>query len=243
MGLLRVGTARGDAPPMSTEPFSLPRHDTPVARLRAVGPDALHDTELLALVLDTGGDRHTERARTLLATHEGLRGVARAGLGSLAQLLGERRAARVVAAFELSRRAQSVPLARHAPYRSSRDVVRAYGPRLADAVEERVLAVVLDARQRPVAERVLAYGSAGACPVSARQVFALAVREGGTGVLLVHNHPSGDPTPSPDDMAFTRQIARAGALLDVPLLDHVIVARDGSFSFLDAGILGTEPQP
>ncbi len=213
--------------------------DSPHARLRRVGIDALSDTELLALVLGTGKPSSNEltSARTLLAAHEGLRGVSRTGLGVLARDVGERRAARVLAAVEIARRAGAVPLARSAPYRSSRDVVRAYGPRLLDAAEESVLAVVLDARQRPVAERVVARGSASACPVNPRQVFALAVREGGAGVVLVHNHPSGDPTPSTEDITFTRMVSEAGRLLDLPLVDHVIVAREGSFSFLDAGLL------
>ncbi len=139
--------------------------------------------------------------------------------------------------MELARRAIARPLARAVPYRSSRDVIRAYGPRLLDAAEERVLAVVLDAKRRPVAERSLAWGSVGSAAVAPRQVFALAVREGASAVILVHNHPSGDPTPSPEDIAFTRRVGHAGTLLEVELLDHVIVAREGSFSFLDAGMI------
>jgi DNA repair protein RadC len=213
--------------------------DAPEARLRRLGVEALSDTELLAMVLGAARPSNTNlsAARALLHTHDGLRGVARAGVGALSRELGDRRAVRVIAAVEIARRAAAVPLTRGVPYRSSRDVVRAFGPRLVDSPDELVIAVVLDARQRPVAERVLARGSASACAVGARQIFALAVREGGAGVLLVHNHPSGDPTPSGEDIEFTRNVIAAGRVLELPIVDHVIVAREGSFSFLDAGIL------
>ncbi len=220
--------------------------DAPDTRLRRVGFDARSDAELLAIVLGTGraSPHWLDTARTLLGAHDGLRGVTRAGVGALSRDIGDRKAARVVAAVEVARRASAVPLTRTTPYRSSRDVVRAFGPRLVDSPDEVVLAVVLDARQRPVAERVLARGSANACAVGSRQVFALAVREGGAGVLLVHNHPSGDPSPSGDDIEFTRTVIAAGRVLELPVVDHVIVAREGSFSFLDAGLLErAEGQP
>jgi len=207
--------------------------ELPSARLRAVAVDLMSDTEVLALLL--GDD--APLARSLLSAHDGVRGVARLGRGELARDVGDRRAARLVAAMELARRAAARPLARAVPFRSSRDVVRAWGPRLVDAADERVLAVLLDAKRRPVAERLLAWGSVGSAPLAPRQVFALAVREGASAIVLVHNHPSGDPAPSPEDIAFTRRVAHAGGLLEVELLDHVIVGREGSFSFLDAGMI------
>ncbi len=213
--------------------------DAPDARLRRAGAEALSDAELLSIVMSGGRPTGTtlSAARSLLRAHDGIRGVTRAGLGGLSDSIGERRATRVIAAVEVARRASAVALTRAIPYRSSRDVVRAFGPRFADSPDEVVIAVILDARQRPVAERVLARGSASACAVGARQVFALAVREAGVGVLLVHNHPSGDPTPSVEDIEFTRNVIAAGRLLELPIVDHVIVAREGSFSFLDAGLL------
>jgi DNA repair protein RadC len=212
--------------------------DSPSVRLRRVGVEALSDAELLEMVL--GFSRSTvdhDAARALLSAHNGLRGVARAGFGAVAREVGERRAARLVAALEMARRIAASALVRGVSYQSSRDIVRAYGPRLVDASEESVLAIVFDPRQRPIAERVIARGTATSCIVAARQVFALAVREGGAGVVLVHNHPSGDPTPSQEDMVFTHNVSEAGRLLELPLIDHVIVAREGSFSFLDAGLL------
>ena len=84
---------------------------------------------------------------------------------------------------------------------------------------------------------VLANGTPAGVALGVREVFALAVREGGASMVLVHNHPSGDPTPSPEDAEFTRRVAEVGAAIELPLLDHVILGRDGAFSFLDAGLL------
>jgi DNA repair protein RadC len=219
--------------------------DLPRERLRRHGVDALSDAELLALVLGTGRPHEPvlTLATRLLGEHGGARGLLRAGPGDLAPVLGFARAARLIGATELARRALSTPLDPRVPYTSSRDVVLAFAPRLADRVDECVYAVVLDARQRPVAERQLAVGGPASCTVGVREVFALAVREGGAAVLLIHNHPSGDPTPSTEDMQLTAALVDAGRALGLPFLDHVIVAREGSFSFLDAGLLRAGPPP
>ncbi|MFO0629406.1 MAG: JAB domain-containing protein [Polyangiales bacterium] len=213
--------------------------ELPLRRARRLGLDALSDAELLTLALGRGRGPAgaDDLARRLLRDHGGLRGITRSGWGALAQDLGEGRAARLGATLEIARRARAQPLQRAPSFSSSRDVLRAFGPRLIDAAEEMVLAVILDARQRPLAERVLGRGSATACALGPRELFALAVREGGAAVVLVHNHPSGDPLPSEDDILLTRSLLQAGRLLDLPLIDHVIVGREGTFSFLDAGML------
>ncbi len=221
--------------------YDLTRHsdDHPFTRMRRLGFDALSDAEVLALAV--GGGREAggalPEALELLAAHGGVRGVARAGFGLLAPTLGERRTARVLAAFELSRRSRAVPLPPGLSCPTSADIVRAYGPRLNDAVEERVEALVLDARQRVVAARTLAQGPTCAVAVGMREVFALVVREGGEGVVVLHNHPSGDPRPSEADLRFTRGLWEAARCLDMELIDHIVVAREGYFSFRDSGLL------
>lgn len=217
----------------------IPDHERPRERMRRLGVEALAEAELLALILGTGRPNEPVEALSarLLGDYGGARGLLHAGAGELAEALGFARAARLSGALELARRALATPLDARTPYGSSRDVVRAYAPRLADSVDEHVIAVVLDARHRAVAERRIATGGPASCGVSLRDVFALAIREGGVSVLLVHNHPSGDPAPSREDLELTAALVRAGQALDLPVLDHVIVARDGSFSFLDAGLL------
>jgi DNA repair protein RadC len=230
---------------MSFDPPALPPSELPRERLRRLGIEALSDAELLALVLGSARNEEPalELATHLLGTYGGARGLLRTGVGAIAHEVGFARAARLAGATELSRRALATPLDARAPFTSSRDVVNAFGPRLIDRVDECVYAVLLDARQRPLAERQLASGGPSSCPIGVREVFALAVREGGAAVLLVHNHPSGDPTPSTEDLQLTAALADAGTALELPLLDHVIIAREGSFSFLDAGLLRTGAPP
>jgi DNA repair protein RadC len=214
--------------------------DEPSARVRARGPEALSEAELLGVLLEHGRTHSssTRFASRVLDAYGGARGLLRAGFGELALDLGARKALRLVAAIELSRRALCEPLHPANALRSSRDVLRAFDARLAELPDEVVLAVLLDVKQRPVAERMLARGGPSGCALAVRDVFAAAVREAAVGVVLVHNHPSGDPTPSEEDRAFTEALAKAGRTLGVPLVDHVIVARGRAFSFLDAGLLG-----
>jgi DNA repair protein RadC len=220
--------------------------EDPLNLLRRVGADATSDLDLLSLCLAPGGDPTDSRLRAakLLSHHGGLRGLVRAGPGALAEALGERRGLRLHAALELSRRALCEPMNRRAPYGNSRDVARAWRPRLADLPEECVVVVALDRRGRPMAERILAHGTPSACSVSARVVFTFGLREGATSLVLVHNHPSGDPVPSGDDVRFTERLATLGDTLELRIMDHVIVAREGTFSFLDAGLLAeVHPRP
>lgn len=212
-------------------------------RLREVGIASLSDTELVALVLGTGTAREPVSvlaARLIEATH-GLRGLSRLGPGALATCsgIGESKAARLVAALELGRRAAitTEPALRIA---ESSDVVSWAGPRIAYAEVEHFLALVLDARQRVIAVATLGRGTLASCPVSPADAFRAILREAAAAVVFVHNHPSGDPAPSEEDVALTTRLVAAGQLLGVKVLDHVIVARASHFSFLDAGCLEPE---
>ncbi len=211
----------------------------PLLRHRRVSLDALSDAEVLRLALGRGRGGLTADAlgRHLLASHDGVRGLVRTALGPLSLDLGEHRAARLIASWELVQRARRVAPPRRMAFTSSRDVVRCWSARMVELPDECVLALVLDVKQRLIAERVLAHGTPAGVALGVREVFALALREGGASMVLVHNHPSGDPTPSPEDAEFTRRVAEAGAAIELPLLDHVILGRDGAFSFLDAGLL------
>jgi DNA repair protein RadC len=151
--------------------------------------------------------------------------------------IGPSKAARLVASFELGRRAASRPMTKRSPIRSSRDIVAALTPLLADSEVERFLAIPADARNRPIGRIELAKGGLHACPVSPADAFRSLLRAAASGVVFVHNHPSGDPSPSPEDIALTDRLERAGELVGVRVLAHVILAREGSFSFADAGLL------
>jgi DNA repair protein RadC len=216
-------------------------HDGPRERLAREGAAALSDVELLALLLGTGAKELPvlELARRILSESGGLKRLSRRGLGELAAELGlgPTKAGRLIAAFELGRREAARPPDRRARLTSSRDVVSWLGPRFAEAEVEHFVVVPVDARHRPMGLLEIGRGGMTSCSVSPADVYRRLLREAAPAVIFVHNHPSGAPDPSPDDLALTERLTLAGELLGVQVLDHVILAREGHFSFLDAGLL------
>jgi len=214
-------------------------YERPRERLARSGAAALSDTELLALVLGTGhpslGDAKA-LARTLLARFHDLRGVLGAGGAELtsARGVGEARAARLLAVAELARRVASESLEPGATITSSSVVYDHFGPLLADAKRELFYALLLDTKNRVISKVRVSEGSLGASLVHPREAFRPAIREAAAAVLFLHNHPSGDPTPSGEDRRVTERLRQVGDLLGIPVLDHVIVGRRSYYSFSDA---------
>jgi DNA repair protein RadC len=166
-----------------------------------------------------------------------------AGTASPAELraragLSPRAAARLAAAFALGRRAAAEPLRKGLLFRSSRDIFERYHPLLRDARRERFYAVLLDAKNRVLREERISEGSLTASLVHPREVFAVAIRESAGGLVVVHNHPSGDPEPSPEDLEVTKRLCAVGELVGIRVLDHVVVGDGAYVSFLDRGWIG-----
>ena len=151
--------------------------------------------------------------------------------------IGASKASRLVGAVELGKRCLTRPLAKGKPLLNSRDVDAALRPRLAREPIEHFIALPLDARNRPVAEIRVARGGVTGCGVQPADVFRGLIRCGAVSVILVHNHPSGNPEPSDDDIALTRRLVWAGAAIGILVLDHVIIGDEGFYSFVDAGLL------
>jgi DNA repair protein RadC len=213
--------------------------DRPRERLARLGGEALSDAELLALLLRTGG-RGADAlgvASAMLAERGGLLGVARSLPGELAAHagIGRAKAASLAAALEVGRRVAARTLREGDALRSPADVHRAYHPRLRDALHERFVVVLLDGRHRVLRDVTVSQGTLTASLVHPREVLRPAIRESAAAVILVHNHPSGDPTPSREDRLVTRRLARAGALLGVEVVDHVVVAERGYVSLRETG--------
>ena len=200
------------------------------ARETALGD--LTDGELLSLVLGTG------RLSAILDELGGIEALGRAGIGELAGLggLGEARAMRLAASFELGRR---VAVTRTAlPWLPDSRAVHAWARRrLGSLLHEELWILALDGQNRARAARRVAVGGIHGMMVSVRDPLRLALREGATGIVAVHNHPSGDPTPSVEDIRFTEQLAAAADVVGTPLIDHVIVAGERHRSMLDDGLL------
>lgn len=209
----------------------MPHRDRPRERLRRLGPAALTDADLLVLLIGSGtGHASGPRvASALLARFETPVRLASADVSALESVAGVgcATAGRLAAAFELGRRAAVDVRPFGAPIRGPADVFRLVGPSLRDRPQEEFHTLLLNTRHRVVRSVPVTRGILDASLIHPREVFRLAVGEGAAGVILVHNHPSGDPTPSDEDRAVTRQLAEAGRILGIPVLDHVIVARSG----------------
>lgn len=220
----------------------LPSEERPRERLLRLGPAALTNEELVALLLRTGipGQSALDRARSLRATRGGLIGLAGA---TPEELCGERgigptRAAAIAAAIEIARRLPAETL-------SGRDLLNE--PRLvkdylrqaqADDSQERTGALYLNARNRLLKNDPEIYrGTLDRAVVEPREILRRALLGKAAAVILYHNHPSGDPTPSREDREFTRRLAAAAESVGVRLLDHIVVGREGCVSFRESGLL------
>jgi DNA repair protein RadC len=203
--------------------------------------------ELVALVLGTGTASRSvlEVAGALIDQFGGYRALSRAQVQELAAVhgVGLARAVRLHAAFELGRRALAVPEEHDRPVTGPADACAWLGPGLRGLVVEELHALYLDRRGRPLGRRMLTRGSDAFTVVDPRQVFRPAVALGAAGVVIAHNHPSGDPTPSPQDRDVTRRVAAAGRVLGVPLVDHLVIADDGVVSLAELGLLERWPAP
>jgi DNA repair protein RadC len=215
----------------------------PRERAIDVGLDALGDTDLVAIVLGTGqpGEPVSVLAASLVAEHGGVAGLGRAGMGELAARAGVGRAkgARLAAAIELGRRAAFASSRGPELEMPNARAVDAWArPRIAAMDHEELWLLALDGRNGLRAARRVASGGLHGLHVSARDPLRHALREGASGFVLVHNHPSGDPAPSDEDVTFSRALLQASTLVGTPLIDHVVVARRGFASMLEQGMLG-----
>jgi len=219
----------------------LPASERPRERLCWRGPEALADAELLALQLGSGtrGRDAVEVAREMLAQYGSLAGVAARVMGELARTrgVGPAKAARLVAAFELSRRLRARTPGTRVKLASPAEVYAAFGSLMEDLQREVFRVALLDAQNGLLRDLVISEGTLSASLVHPREVFKPAILEGAASIVLLHNHPSGDPTPSREDIRLTRQLAECARLLDFRLHDHVIVGRGAYVSLAERGMI------
>jgi DNA repair protein RadC len=208
-------------------------------RLLVEGGRACTDAELLGLLLDAGADTSAglALAHRLLGLSRGLAGLDRLDRGAAAAFgnLWPRRAAVVSAALELGRRAAGAPLAPGAPARDAAAVYAHFRGRLPQLDREVFYVLLLDGKNRVQGEARVSEGSLTAALVHPREVFGPAIRTGAAALILVHNHPSGDPTPSAEDTAITERLRQVGELVGIRVLDHLVIGRGRYTSMAEAG--------
>jgi len=215
-----------DEAPYRVRVAELPEHERPRERLAHLGPGALTTAELLAIVLRTGSAREDVLAvaSRLLAEHDGLRGIAGSDLPTLSSIhgLGPAKASTIAAVFELGRRAALEGEMLRPRVTGPDDIARLMQSSMEVLQQEEVRLLVLDTKHHVLAQPTLYRGSINASPARVAEVFREAVRRNAFAIALAHNHPSGDPAPSSDDVAFTAAVVEAGELLDVRVLDHLV---------------------
>jgi DNA repair protein RadC len=215
--------------------------DRPRERLAAAGAAALSHAELLAILLRVGtkGENAVRLAERLLAQWGGLPGLHRMSHADLCQVkgIGQAKAAQLMAAIELGRRiAVSTPDERPT-ISSPADAANLLMYQMSALEQEYLYVILLDTRNRVLGKPLEVYhGSLNTSLIRMGEVFREAVKANAAGLIVAHNHPSGDPSPSPEDVAVTRTLVEAGKLLDVEVLDHLVIGRQRFVSLKERGL-------
>jgi DNA repair protein RadC len=223
----------------------MPAAERPRERLAARGPAGLSAAELIALVWGSGsaGRSAVDLAEDALARHDGLTGLARATDVELETVpgIGEAKAAQLTAAFELGRRLLADWPSTRWTVRSPRDVADRLVLQMGRLEREELRVVLLNTKNVVLRVATVYQGNVSTSLVRIGELFRDAVRLNAAGIIVVHNHPSGDPSPSPDDLHLTAEALAAGRLLDIDLLDHLIVGHDAWVSLRDRGVSFDRP--
>lgn len=220
--------------------MDLHESDRPRERLASLGPQALSNAELIAILLRVGvkGESAVTVGQRLLHKFGGLTGLHRAPFADLTKQhgLGDAKAAQIKAAIELGRRLTLESPEERPTINSPADAAALVLYEMSALEQEHLRVMLLDRRNR-VLETVEVYkGSVNSSQVRVGELFKEAVRKNASAIIVVHNHPSGDPTPSPDDVAVTRAIVQAGKLLDVEVLDHLVIGQGRWISLKERGL-------
>ncbi len=218
----------------------LPAGERPRERLARVGEGALSTTELLAIILGTGvgGESVLDMASRLLSRYNGLPGLARASFAELRaeKGLGEAKTSQLKAALELGRRMLLASPEDRFIVRSPADVAQLLMAEMGHLEQEHFQVLYLDTRNRVLGSETVYVGSLNASHIRVGEVFRDAVKRNCAAIIVAHNHPSGDPTPSPEDVEVTRQLVAAGNLLDIEVLDHLIIGQQRFVSLRERGL-------
>jgi DNA repair protein RadC len=220
--------------------MDLHESDRPRERLAALGPQALTNAELIAILLRVGvkGESAVHVGQRLLTKFGGLTGLHRTPLADIKKQhgLGDAKAAQLKAAIELGRRLTLESPEERPSINSPADAAALVSYEMSALEQEHLRVILLDRRNR-VMETVEVYkGSVNSSQVRVGEIFKEAIRKNASALVVIHNHPSGDPTPSPDDVAVTRAIVQAGKLLDVDVLDHLVIGQGKWISLKERGL-------
>jgi len=218
----------------------LPEEERPRERLARLGPQSLSNAELLAILLRVGvkGENAVQVGQRLLQDFGGLTGLHRADFQDVVAKhgLGPAKAAQIKAAIELGNRLRLEAPDERPAVHSPADAAALVQYEMSALEQEEMRVILLDTRNRVLGIKQVYKGSTNSSQVRVNELFKDAIRVSAVSIVIIHNHPSGDPTPSPDDVAVTRAIVQAGKLLDIEVLDHLVIGRGRFVSLKDRGL-------
>jgi DNA repair protein RadC len=218
----------------------LAEDERPRERLAEAGPGALSKAELLAILLRVGvkGENSIQLGQRILDDLGGLAGIQRASLSQMCEIhgLGPAKAAQIKAAIELGTRLVREQTTENGPISSPDAAAELIQLEMQGLTQETLKVLLLDTRNRLITMETVYKGSLNVSLVRVGEIFKTAIQRNAASLILAHNHPSGDPTPSPDDVHLTAESIAAGRLLDIPVLDHLVIGHDAFVSLRDRGI-------
>jgi len=230
----------GSVPEFTYRISDLDQDERPRERLERLGAQALSNAELMAILLRVGrpGENAVQMGQRLLQAVGGISGLNQAAFDELCAqpYIGPAKAAQIKAAIELGRRLMLESPEERPAIHSPADAANLVQYEMSALEQEELRVILLDTRNRVLAVETIYRGSLNSSQVRVGEVFRTAIRRNSANLIVVHNHPSGDPTPSPDDVAVTRAIIQAGKLLDVEVLDHVVIGRGRFISLKERGL-------
>ena len=219
----------------------LPRQERPRERLQKFGPEALSAQELLALVIGRGIPKKSVMsiAQELLTRFGNVKAISQATIEELSQIkgIGLAKAAQIKACFELGKREDLEPEMINFDIKSPESVVKAIRASIKDKAKEHFKLILLNPRNKIIGISTISIGTLNASLVHPREVFKDAIVHSAASVVLAHNHPSGDPDPSEDDVTITKRLIEAGKILGIEVIDHIIITKNGFFSFKERGLI------
>ena len=217
----------------------LPRQERPRERLQKFGPEALSAQELLALIIGRGIPRKSVMsiAQELLAKFGNVKAISQASIEELSQIkgIGLAKAAQIKACFELGRREELEPELKNFDIKDPEAVVKAIRASIKDKAKEHFKLILLNPRNKIIGISTISIGTLNASLVHPREVFKDAIVHSAASVVLAHNHPSGDPEPSEDDITITKRLVEAGKILGIEVIDHIIIGKNDYYSFRAKG--------
>ncbi len=219
---------------------TLPVEERPREKLIKYGPKTLTNSELLAIILRTGSkNENVLNLSNELFNKYNLKSLSRLKVSELKKQLGigDAKACQIIASFELGKRLSAFKEGKKPEIKTAKDIADIFIPEMNDLEKEHFKGIYLDSRKRLIKQETIFIGSLNESVIHPREIFKIALDENAAAIILLHNHPSGDPSPSSFDIEITKELVKAGELLGISVLDHIIIGGNNYISFREKGLI------